>query len=190
MELRIKQLENCIQLCTKCKISEDSVNIYCKETGCGKLPIKIGKNGCLIVGVNPSIKRFPDTIEKGAFYGRTSGDILTTGLKDAGFDKEDFFITNLVKCSTPDNRALTKEETLSCAPFLIEEIETIRPKVILTLGVEPMNFFDGNFFRVRNWCHKEIKYMIFCLPHPGYLKYRPDLKKEFTDQLKKLKDLL
>ena len=190
MEIRIKQLESGIQMCNKCPISNDIVNIYCKETGCGKLPIKIGKNGCLIVGINPSIKRFTDTIEKGAFYGRTTGDILTICLNEAGFDKEDFSITNLVKCSTPDNRSLSKEEIYDCTPFLFEEIEIIRPKVILTLGVEPMNFFDGNFFRVRNWHHKDVKYMIFCLPHPGYLKYRPDLKKEFIDQLKKMKDLL
>ena len=186
----MEELNKRIQECQACSISKDKVNVYNKEMGYGKLPVKAGKNKGLIVGINPSVSRFPDTIEKGAFYGRTAGDVLTKVLKEAGFNKDNFAITNLVKCSTPHNRTLTQKEIDSCAYFLFQEIEITKPRVIIPLGVEVIEFFNGTMFKVRQWYHKDNRYMIFCMPHPGYLKYRPDLRREYISHLVKLKDLL
>jgi uracil-DNA glycosylase len=68
------------------------------------------------------------------FVGR-SGQLLTQALKQAGLEREDVFITNVVKCRPPDNRTPTPQEIESYTNLiLISEIKIIRPRVILLLG--------------------------------------------------------
>jgi uracil-DNA glycosylase len=68
------------------------------------------------------------------FVGR-SGKLLTRLLAIADIDRQDIFITNIVKCRPPQNRRPTLEESTTCkALLLLKQIEIINPKVICTLG--------------------------------------------------------
>ena len=67
------------------------------------------------------------------FVGR-AGELLTKMIKAMGFERDQVYITNIVKCRPPNNRAPTPEEVATCWPFLKRQIEIIRPRVIVTLG--------------------------------------------------------
>lgn len=65
------------------------------------------------------------------FQGR-SGRLLRDTLEDAGLNST--YITNLVKCRPPENRAPTKEEIAACRPYLDAEMAEVKSKAIVTLG--------------------------------------------------------
>lgn len=67
------------------------------------------------------------------FVGR-SGKLLTELLADAGMKREDVFITSIIKCRPPKNRNPRVGEIRTCMPFLVRQIESIRPEVIITVG--------------------------------------------------------
>ena len=68
------------------------------------------------------------------FVGR-AGQLLTKMLESVGFDRErDAYIANVVKCRPERNRNPEPDEVAACNPFLMAQIDTIRPAVILALG--------------------------------------------------------
>jgi DNA polymerase len=67
------------------------------------------------------------------FVGR-AGQLLTKMLAAVNLDRDEVYIANAVKCRPPGNRNPEPEELAACAPMLAEQIATIQPKVILTLG--------------------------------------------------------
>ncbi len=69
-----------------------------------------------------------------AYTSRASGRKIRDLLADAGFDHDDCYYTNAVKCHPPANRNPTSEELANCRPYLVEEIETVEPWAVLTTG--------------------------------------------------------
>jgi len=74
------------------------------------------------------------------FVGR-AGQLLTKIILAMGFDRKDVYITNVVKCRPPKNRNPQAEEMEACQDYLFEQIKAIRPRVIVTLGKVPTDFF-------------------------------------------------
>lgn len=140
MSLDILNLECNILSCSRCK----GLNIL-KETmsaqGYGSYSAKL-----LVVG--QSLHSYnPDTPDKqipfiGPVKRLDSGVILYEALEKAGYTKETYFITNIVKCHPPDNRKSTKTEILNCKSYLEDEIKLIKPITILTLGSNARDWFN------------------------------------------------
>lgn len=93
---------------------------------------------------------------KRPFVGR-GGKLLDNLIASSGWKREDFYITNIVKRRPPDNRDPFPEEIEAYKPYLTEQIEIIKPKIIVTLGRFAMNYFmpmakitrdQGKIFRV------------------------------------------
>lgn len=70
-----------------------------------------------------------------------SGKFLNEMLEMIGMNREDVYITNIVKYRPPDNRDPTPEEKKAFLPYLQSQLEIIKPKVIVTLGRHSMNCF-------------------------------------------------
>ncbi len=68
------------------------------------------------------------------FVGR-AGKLLTDILKAINFSREEVYIANIVKCRPPGNRTPLPAEMESCLPYLKKQIELIKPKAILCLGL-------------------------------------------------------
>jgi uracil-DNA glycosylase family 4 len=68
------------------------------------------------------------------FVGR-AGRLLTDILKAIKFEREEVYIANVVKCRPPGNRTPLPGEMDTCLPYLKKQIELIKPKVILCLGL-------------------------------------------------------
>jgi len=67
------------------------------------------------------------------FVGR-AGELLNKQIAAMGFEREQVFIANIVKCRPPNNRTPTPDEVRACSGYLQRQIMVIRPKVIVSLG--------------------------------------------------------
>ena len=67
------------------------------------------------------------------FVGR-AGELLTKMIIAMGLSREKVFIANVVKCRPPANRTPAPEEVATCWPYLVQQLQIICPKVIVTLG--------------------------------------------------------
>lgn len=63
-----------------------------------------------------------------------AGQLLNKMIRAIGLHREEVYICNVVKCRPPGNRVPEPEEIRVCSPFLIRQLEAIRPRVICTLG--------------------------------------------------------
>ena len=63
-----------------------------------------------------------------------AGKRLDMILEDTGINREDVYITNIVKCRPPKNRVPTKKEEEACNDYINQEIEIINPKIICVMG--------------------------------------------------------
>jgi uracil-DNA glycosylase len=84
----------------------------------------------MFVGQNPGAEE--DEIGR-PFVGR-AGKFLTKTLAEFGIKREDVFITNIVKHTSPENRKPFADEVAACLPYLIAQISIIKPKIIVLLG--------------------------------------------------------
>lgn len=74
------------------------------------------------------------------FVGR-AGKLLDELLSEIGFSRENVFVANVVKCRPPDNRNPKPDEIGCCEVYLREQIEGIRPKLIVLLGLFATQYF-------------------------------------------------
>jgi DNA polymerase len=63
-----------------------------------------------------------------------SGEILTRVISAMGLSRDEVWIGNIVKWRPPNNRAPTPEEIAGCMPYLVRQLDILKPKVIVTLG--------------------------------------------------------
>jgi DNA polymerase len=94
----------------------------------------------LIIGEAPGFHEN----EKGLPFVAASGKLVDELLQSIHINREDVFITNIVKCRPPSKRDPKPEELQACRPYLERQIEAINPKVIVTFGpYSTENFIPG-----------------------------------------------
>jgi uracil-DNA glycosylase family 4 len=74
------------------------------------------------------------------FVGR-AGQLLRKIIAAMKFREDEVYITNVVKCRPPENRVPHRDEVEACWPYLARQIGLIKPKVIVTLGKTPTEYF-------------------------------------------------
>ena len=85
----------------------------------------------VVVGQNPG----RDEVLVGRpFIGASGRFFDKVLLEEVGLGRDQVYVTNVVKCFTPGNRAPTPEEVGSCQGFLRREFEIVKPKMVLALG--------------------------------------------------------
>jgi DNA polymerase len=67
------------------------------------------------------------------FVGK-AGQLLTRMIEAMGYRRDQVYIANVVKCRPPENRNPEPDEIVACEPFLMRQIDAVRPKVIVALG--------------------------------------------------------
>jgi len=118
-----------------------------------------------------------------------AGQLLNKMLKAINIKREQVYITNIVKCRPPNNRNPLPTEINACLPYLYEQIEIIKPKIILALGLVSANtLLKTNLslgeLRKNIYNFKGIKLMVTY--HPAALLYHPTWKKSAWIDLQKL----
>ena len=127
------------------------------------------------------------------FVGR-SGELLTKMIENVLLlSREAVYITNIVKCRPRDNAEPTSSEAHSCQPYLLKQIELIKPKIIVALGGTAYYYLtndDSKISKIRGTIHQQNGYTLLATYHPSYLLRNPSAKKEVFEDLKKVKALL
>lgn len=126
------------------------------------------------------------------FVGR-AGQFLNEMLVEIKMKREDIYITNTVKYRPPNNRDPLPEEITECLPWLIEELNFIKPKVIVMLGRHAMNQFfpTEQISKVHGkLLHKKIKRLetenFFALYHPAAALYNGGMRDTLIQDFKKI----
>jgi len=166
--------------CQKCSLSQGRKNAVPGE----------GNLGTELMFVGEAPGRDED-IQGRPFVGR-AGQLLTKIIHAMQFKREEVYITNIVKCRPPENRNPHKEEIEICQDYLREQLEMIKPEVIVTLGKVAADLFiqsklgmtalRGSFYEFNN-----IKVMPTF--HPSYIirnEGNKELKKMVWEDMKKV----
>jgi len=122
-----------------------------------------------------------------------AGKLLDQLLASIGLDRQDIYITNVVKFRPPENRDPTKEEKEACLPFLNMELNIIKPKVVVPLGRHALMQFipDISITDAHGKPQSHANgYTVFPLYHPAAALYNPALRQTLFDDMNSLKKLL
>ena len=122
METKIKALNKRIKTCVKCRLSKTRKQVLCGE---GNLYAKI-----MLVAQAPGKKED----EAGRMFIGPSGKVLDDLLQSNNVQRDELYMTNLVKCMLPNYRKPKQDEINICSDYLDEEIELINPTVMVPLG--------------------------------------------------------
>ena len=76
------------------------------------------------------------------FVGK-AGQLLNNMIKAMGLQREEVYIANIVKCRPPGNRTPEPIEANTCSPFLLRQIDIVRPQVIVALGGTAATYLLG-----------------------------------------------
>jgi DNA polymerase len=126
------------------------------------------------------------------FVGR-AGQLLSKIIEGIGYKREDVAIGNINRCRPPGNRAPTIEEAHTCRPFLLREINVIRPKVIVVLGNTALhNLLDTKMGITKMRGKFQDYFGVKVMPtfHPAYLLRDPNKKREVWEDMKMVRDYL
>ncbi len=109
------------------------------------------------------------------FVGR-AGQLLDRVLASVGLDRDDIYITNMVKFRPPGNRNPRPEEISASEAVLLDQIRLIRPQILGTLGNVPTQYFLGTkdgITRTHGRWYEWHGVRVFPLYHPAYLLRNP-----------------
>lgn len=126
------------------------------------------------------------------FVGR-AGQLLTKIIEAIGLRREDVYIANVIKCRPPANRNPEPDEVATCEPFLSQQIDIIRPRVIVALGTFAAHALlrtDAPISRIRGVLHEYRGATLIPTFHPAYLLRSPDRKRDVWEDMKKVRALL
>jgi uracil-DNA glycosylase len=116
-----------------------------------------------------------------------AGSLLNRMISSMGFKREEVYICNVLKCRPPENRDPRPDEIAACSPFLRAQIESIKPKVIVTLGAFAARTLLGVSSSMGAMRGKWRQFMgIDLMPtfHPAFLLRSPDFKVQAWSDLK------
>ena len=119
----LEDIKACIGECKRCRLCEARTKIVFGEGNPNTQLMFIGEGP----GEDEDLSGRP-------FVGR-AGQLLTKIIENGmKLKREDVYIANIVKCRPPANRTPVEDEIMTCFPFLMGQINVIKPKVIITLG--------------------------------------------------------
>lgn len=135
--------------------------------------------------------------EQGIPFVGAAGKFLNEMLAAAGLKREDVYITNIVKYRPPNNRDPEPEEKREFWPYLMRQLEIIKPKVVITLGRHSGAAFIPDLVISRDHGHArtvkyhEYEFLVIPLYHPAAALYNGSMRQVLIDDFlaaKKLSD--
>jgi uracil-DNA glycosylase len=156
-----------VRVCTKCPhlASSRTQTVF----GVGNADAEL-----MFIGEAPGV----DEDKQGEPFVGRAGQLLTRIIETMGLAREEVYIANILKCR-PDtspgsfgNRPPTPREMQTCRPYLVEQIDIIRPKVLVALGavaVEGLLGTRGTMRELRGRWHSYNGIPLMITYHPAYL---------------------
>ena len=169
--------------CTRCQLSRSRTQVVF-GSGCETAEL-------MFIGEGPGAQEDQEGLP---FVGK-AGRLLTSMIAALGFQRDDVYICNVVKCRPPNNRDPHSSEAVSCAPFLRRQIALVQPKVLVALGrVSAQLLLDTevSLSSLRKQKHKyeDTGIDLVVTYHPAYLLRKPSEKAKSWEDLWYVRQLL
>ena len=168
--------------CTRCKLH---------ALGRSQVVFGVGNPDADLMFVGEAPGRDEDL--QGIPFVGVAGQLLTKIIEAIHLKRDDVYIANVIKCRPPQNRNPEPDEVETCEPFLFEQIDIIKPKVIVALGkfaaqallrtLDPISRLRGRVYDYRG--AKLVPTF-----HPAFLLRNPSSKREVWEDMKLVRRLL
>jgi DNA polymerase len=119
------------------------------------------------------------------FVGR-AGQLLTQMIEAMGLKRDDVYICNVVKCRPPENRTPEPEEIETCSPYLLRQLDVIKPQVIVCLGAVAAKALLGvntSMGKLRQQWFEFRSAKLLATYHPAYCLRNPPSKADVWKDL-------
>ena len=130
---------------------------------------------------------------KGEPFVGAAGQLLNELLAEAGLERSEVYIANVLKCRPPGNRDPEASEIETCTPFLREQVRVISPTVLVTLGNFATKFVlktDVGITRLHGKVQKAGRLTVLPIYHPAAAMYDRSKRDDLFADFALLKDLL
>lgn len=181
MDDSLEKIYKDVANCSGCQLCSGRTNVV---PGTGHPKAKI-----MFIGEGPG----RDEDLQGKPFVGAAGKLLTELISGIGLSRSDVYIANVVKCRPPNNRDPFPEEVDACWPYLMRQIKTIKPDLIVMLGRHSMGRFlpDLKISEVHGqpkvykgvWQKKQVYLPLY---HPAVALYDPRKKEVLAEDFKKI----
>ena len=165
----------------------------CKLATMGRTQVVFGvgnpQASVMFVGEAPG---FHEDRQGEPFVG-AAGKLLNDLLQSAHLSRGDIYIANVIKCRPPNNRDPELDEVETCKPFLMQQIQMIKPKLVCTLGnwaTQTLLERKVGITKVKGRAFYMKDFVIFPLLHPAAALHQGNLLDTLKEDFKKLKEFL
>jgi len=175
--LREKSLED---------VRREMGDCQCCKLGAGRTKLVFGdgdsKARLVFVGEGPGRE---EDLQGLPFVGR-AGQLLTRIIEAMGLQRSQVYICNIIKCRPPGNRNPETDEIAACEPFLIQQLQVIKPQVICALGTfaaQTLLRTKTPISRLRGRFHLYQGIKLMPTFHPAFLLRNPHMKKPVWEDM-------
>lgn len=179
-ESTLDSIANQIKGCTACELCRSRTHAVPGE---GNPNARI-----MLIGEGPG---YHEDQQGRPFIGN-SGKFLGELLAKAGLEREDVFITNVVKCRPPGNRDPMPDEIAACSAYLDAQLELIDPDVVVTLGRFSMQrwFRNERISKIHGEPREDDKRLIVPMYHPAAALHQAALRGTIEEDFARLPKIL
>ena len=177
LDKNLDRLSRQIETCTLCELHKFRT----------KTVFGIGNKNAdwLVIGEAPGAD---EDLRGEPFVGR-AGKLLNAMLLSMGLQRKEVFIANILKCRPPKNRDPKSDEVKVCENYLRQQIELIKPKIILALGrIAAQNLLKSTTpigkMRGNSYLYPDSDLPVVVTYHPAYLLRSPSEKRKVWEDLK------
>ena len=165
--------------CTRCRLHEGRNHLVFGE----------GNPQAALIFVGEGPGRDED-LQGRPFVGR-AGELLTRIIEAIDLAREEVYIANIVKCRPPHNRDPKPDEIYTCLPFLLKQLEAIKPQIICCLGTfaaQTLLETEEKISSLRGRFHDYQGTKLMPTYHPAFLLRNPQFKRDVWEDMKRIKE--
>lgn len=180
--MTLQDLNTSLHNCQRCKLA---------KLGRTQVVFGTGNPNASIMFVGEAPGFYED--KQGEPFVGAAGKLLNELLESAGLLRSQVYIANVIKCRPPGNRDPEQDEVDTCKPFLLQQIELIRPKLVCTLGnwaTQTILEKKVGITKVKGQAIRLERFVVFPLLHPAAALHQGNLLEPLKEDFKKLKAYL
>ena len=177
----MKDIRNELGDCRRCKLHQTRRTIVFGE---GNENAKL-----MFIGEGPG---YDEDVQGRPFVGK-AGQLLTRIIQSMHLQREEVYITNIIKCRPPQNRNPEPDEIESCSPFVRKQIDAIRPRVVCALGTfsaQTLLKTTARITALRGKVYNLDNITVIPTYHPAFLLRNPEKKKDVWEDMKRVLERL
>ena len=179
--MNLAELKESLRECQACRLASGRTQVV---FGTGNPHASI-----MFVGEAPGF--YED--KQGIPFVGAAGKLLTELLESVGLSRNEIYIANVIKCRPPNNRNPQPDEVETCKPFLLQQIQLIKPKLVCSLGNFAMQTLlerKIGITKVRGQIFRLTDFILFPLLHPAAALHQANLMAPLREDFQKLKQVL